>query len=237
MAVKRLTLDQISNFPIKTLASLKGAELRKVVADATRIANQRLRRLMQKGYSEESGAYMSAVRHGHERFTTRGKKDAALRNEFQEVRRFLEMETSTVTGFRAVKKRAYSALGISGFKNLERERAFWRAARIIESLGRPNKYEAMKYLYQSMEEDKTSEIIEEINAHNAQRFGYDPAAIQYFNENSMLIDDQGKIVELTFEDQDDEIYLASQRAIIAYEEQEGSSPFVSWNDTSDYRSI
>lgn len=230
---RRLTLDEIDNFPIETLASLKGAQLRKVVADATRIANQRLRRLEKSGYADLTPAYESAVRHGHERFTTRGKKDAALRNEFREVREFLKMKTSTASGFKKVKAETYKRIG-GGFKNPKQEKDFWRAYRKLEQSGLPNQYggstELIRQLYQARTEEGREDLIEELNY--ARGFDeYDEDELAELTANNQIINDRGEIVDIG-EDYDDLIYLVSQKAIQQYEDEEAG-----YYDDSNYRSI
>lgn len=246
MANKRLSLDQIKNFPIETLSSLEGAELRKVVADASRLANQRLRRLAAKGYDEDlSPAYESAVRKGHERFNIRGMGDMALRNEFTEIREFLKMRSSTVIGTKQMHAEVYRRIGGDFSDDIEKEKAFWRAFRTAEkkqdrAFSSKGSEELQQFVYQTFEPDQYEDILNTVNQNRSDylddyelseevesMYDYDELFddygnpdINFLNEHDLVIDDKGKIHHLG-DSTDDRLFLLSQFGVVNLELEEG----------------
>ena len=95
-------------------------ELRKIVRELNRTANQRLRRMEARGF--DTGATKKA-KNVSKRFTTRGKGLNELRAEFMRVSNFLRSRTSTYRGLLEVRKETAATLKRMGVeidpKNLE----------------------------------------------------------------------------------------------------------------------
>ena len=100
-------------------------------ATATSAANKRLNRLERSDVGELSPAYQQAQKRGR-RFSVAGKSVNQLRNEYKAVTQFLKKRTSTVGGWKKVRKETYSRIG-GGFKSAAQEKRFWKAYRKLES--------------------------------------------------------------------------------------------------------
>ncbi len=111
MAKKRSKWENLLQTSIKDFNKMTEPELRSVVKQLNRIANQRLRRAKAKGISTPATA--AAQRSGGT-FTTRNKNLNELRAEYRRVANFLTSRTSTIKGFNEVKKETAETLKNSG---------------------------------------------------------------------------------------------------------------------------
>lgn len=130
---KRMSIEDIVNLTDQQVRDMTEPELRKAVTDASRLANQRMRRLEQSKYGEFSRAYQSHKRRGKTRFGVgRGKvSKTRLRNELKASKTFLIEKTSSVTGTKEVRRKVNQKMGYK-FKTFEEEREFWRTYRLSE---------------------------------------------------------------------------------------------------------
>ena len=111
MAKKLTKWEKLLQTSVKDFNKMTEPELRSIVRQLNRIANQRLRRLKAKGVSTPATA--AAERSGGT-FTTRGKNLNELRAEYRRVANFLTSRTSTIKGFNEVKKETAETLKNSG---------------------------------------------------------------------------------------------------------------------------
>lgn len=93
-------------------------ELAKAVSALSSAANKRLQRLESIEAGMLSPAYQSQMKTGVTRFTAKDKNINQLRNEFKNVTGFLNLKTSTVSGFSKYVKNIEKHTGY-GFSNAE----------------------------------------------------------------------------------------------------------------------
>lgn len=128
MAKKKTPIENDSNknmqswekYEYKGALSIATAEdLRPVVRQAAKVANQRLLRLERKGYT--GGAYKIAQKRlsqsGRKRFKERtGSMDIAqLRTEYARLREFLSAKSSTISGKKVIDNNRYQTAISRGF--------------------------------------------------------------------------------------------------------------------------
>lgn len=77
--------------------SEKRRQLAKEVSEKARVANKRLDRLEKNGLQNHS-AYKAWLENGGTRFSVKGKNYQQLQREYWRVQKFLDSETSTITG-------------------------------------------------------------------------------------------------------------------------------------------
>ncbi len=111
MAKKTTKWEKLLQTSIQDFNKMTEPELRSVVRQLNRIANQRLRRAVAKGISTPATA---AAQRGGGTFTTRNKNLNELRAEYRRVANFLTSRTSTIKGFNQVKKETAETLKKSG---------------------------------------------------------------------------------------------------------------------------
>lgn len=107
MSVKKTKWEKLLEISIKDFNKMTEPELRRTVRSLNRIANQRLRRANAAGV--KTPATEGARRSGGV-FTTRNKNLNELRAEFRRVSNFLTSKTSTIKGFKQVKKETVQSL-------------------------------------------------------------------------------------------------------------------------------
>ena len=132
------TIKQLIDLDITDVQRMNRRELAAVVYTLASAANKRLTRLELSDGGKLSPAYQQAQNRGH-RFSVAGKNVNQLRNEYKAVTLFLKQKTSTVGGWKKVRKETYSRIG-GDFKSAKQEKRFWKAYRKLES----NEYGAVK---------------------------------------------------------------------------------------------
>ena len=125
------TIEQLIDLDITDVQRMNRRELAAVVSTLSSAANKRLARLERSDVGELSPAYQQAQKRG-QRFSVAGKNVNQLRNEYKAVTQFLKRETSTVSGWKKVRKETYSRIG-GDFKSAEQEKRFWKAYRKLAS--------------------------------------------------------------------------------------------------------
>lgn len=117
-------------YDFEEIMSLTDEQKRQVIPQLASVANQRLRELEKQG--ETRWAYVRAAKDlalpkgATPRFsysTTKLKRKAALDNYLSSILRFLNSESSTVTGIRAINKRRVQAFKEKGY-NIKDEGLF-----------------------------------------------------------------------------------------------------------------
>lgn len=117
-------------------------ELRKSVSILASAGNKRLKRLAASGVGQMSPAYIMAQKRAYTgiaggKFGVAGKDINQLRNEYAAIRAYMSQKTSTVKGFKQVRKKLYKRIGES-FENapdpVAAEREFWSTYRKLEEL-------------------------------------------------------------------------------------------------------
>lgn len=131
--IKGKTIEQIVNTPLNDLKKLTDSELRVLVGRTVSAGNKRIRRY-QKGMGGELPAgtgITDAKTYEQVKFSTVGKDREQLLQEFTRAKRFFKAETSSLKGFKKVRKETKEALKSSGVditdlteKNYAR---FWEA--------------------------------------------------------------------------------------------------------------
>lgn len=121
------TLKELQDVSIEELNSADRSTLSKWVSKMASAANKRLKRLEQKGM--ESPAVISVGNSGG-KFGARGKNLNQLRSEFIRVKNFLKMKTSTIRGYKKVKKDFFDRVEATTKQRLELTddflNKFWR---------------------------------------------------------------------------------------------------------------
>lgn len=105
------SVKDILNMDVQTFNELSKSDLQKVVGRLVSAGNKRLRNFEKRG---ESSPATRAVERSGGKFSTKGKNINELRSEYARARNFLTSKSSTVTGYKKVKKETADALKKSG---------------------------------------------------------------------------------------------------------------------------
>lgn len=124
-------IDDILNIDINDLNRMTKKQLSDVVRRLSKTANQRIYRLEHTETGTLSPAYHHVEKRG-ENFGAGGKTLNQLRNEYADVKNFLKMKTSTVSGWNKVRKETYKRIGVN-FEGID-EKRFWNLYRKLEQL-------------------------------------------------------------------------------------------------------
>lgn len=99
MNVKGLKVSDIIDMDWDSLNKLSGKELKQLTSRLVSASNKRIKRLEQTKLGKSSFAYQSVEERGR-KFSVRGLNTNEVRTEFANARRFLNMKTSTVKGWK-----------------------------------------------------------------------------------------------------------------------------------------
>lgn len=179
--------------------NMSDAELKTLVRDASKIANERITRLEKSGMAELSRAYHSNIREKHKRFGVKGKSNRAqLKNEFLAIQQFLEMKTSTSAGTRAVRREVNKRFGFK-FKSIAEEKEFWGTYRKLEEGGKVENIsngspQIIQKLYEVSESpERTESLIFSINSKNSDK---PLSELREMAKNGLMIKEDGTIVKI-----------------------------------------
>ncbi len=125
------TIEQLINLDITDVQRMNRRELAAVVSTLASAANKRLARLERSDVGELSPAYQQVKTGGRDRFSVKGKSVNQLRNEYKDVTKFLKRSTSTVGGWKQVRKETFARIG-GGFPSVAQEKKFWKTYRQLE---------------------------------------------------------------------------------------------------------
>lgn len=176
--MKTYTMKDLERFDASDVAKMSRAELAKIVSAFASTANKRIKAL-QETYAGEYSPALSAVKVKSKNWTkenpeydivkisVRGKTQGQLQAEFARVKRFLGHETSTVGGFKKLRKHIQQQLGFA-FKDLEEEKEFWHTYKkirtgnkqLVENVGSPPIYDL---IYQYMTDERGYDRDEIVN--------------------------------------------------------------------------
>jgi hypothetical protein len=166
--VAGLTVENILNLDVNTLGE---KDLRAVATRLVSASNKRVRRLAKTPGGKLSPAYARIEKRGR-MFSVKGKDISGLRAEMAQMRSFMRLKTSTVTGWKKVKR--YMFLSKFGARISEAQinefiNKFWTVYRnleesmggVIGSVFDSNKIQSM--LYDEMfSEEPEDDIIEKM---------------------------------------------------------------------------
>lgn len=124
-------IDELLNIDINDLNRMTKKQLSDVVKQLSKTANQRIYRLKRTETGILSPAYNHVEKRG-ENYGVKGKSLNQLRNEYADVKKFLNMKTSTVSGWKKVRKDTYNRIG-ANFEGVD-EKRFWNLYRKLEEL-------------------------------------------------------------------------------------------------------
>lgn len=105
--VSGLTVEQILNMDEKVFDQLTLSDLKKITGRLVSAGNKRLRTIEKSG--KTTPASRAVMESGGE-FSVKGKDKTALKNEFQRAKTFFERKTSTIRGYKEVKKQIIEEL-------------------------------------------------------------------------------------------------------------------------------
>ena len=102
--VKGLSINDIMNLYIEDVLYLNKKDLARITGRIQSAANKRIKRLREKGVAEYSPAIIRSL--GDKvKFSIKGKTRNEILKEFVSIKRFLNAKTSSLSGFKAYKKR------------------------------------------------------------------------------------------------------------------------------------
>lgn len=128
--VTGLSVKDILNMDPNQLNKLNRSDLSAIASRLVSASNKRIRRLEKTPYGEYAPS-MRIVRQRGEKFSVKGKDVNQLRNEIKQMRKFLNMKTSTVSGWKKVQKNMGERLG--GEMTIEQTNKFWEVYHKLES--------------------------------------------------------------------------------------------------------
>lgn len=169
MNIKGLKIQDIMSMSWDDLNKLSGKELRQITGRLVSASNKRIRRLEQTSRGKSSFAYQSVKERGR-KFSTRGLNTNQVRNEFANARRFLNMKTSTVKGWKDYREimleRITKTLDIDELGWSEKtESKFWKVYRRFE--------ETHGGQYKKGDSDRIQQVLTEMFEDSDKRRGAD----------------------------------------------------------------
>lgn len=138
MELKGLKISDIMNFTWDELNKLSPKELKQVTSRLVSASNKRIRRLEKAKMGEWSPAYSKYQRRGS-KFSIRGKDINQVKHEFKLTKNFLNMKTSTVTGWTSYRMMMNERTGMATFGESQTwsERTwakYWKVFRRFEEM-------------------------------------------------------------------------------------------------------
>ena len=229
-------VQQILDLSIETVNKMTAAELKKNVQILASAANKRLARLGSTEIGKVAPAYLSAAKRSYTgaaggKFGTAGKSRNQLLNEYKAVKSFLQMKTSSVSAWKAVRKKSYERAGLPLTDDAEKEIMFWRLYRKIEELF-PEMKTSEKYgsdetqtdLRRVMFGDAKAEIIADINERNLRdrktvSFDGEDVSVKSLDKlkGDYVVDDQGVLWKLDLNYPEDILRLMELKVRAEYE--------------------
>lgn len=103
MNIKGLTIQNIMDLSWEDINALSDVDLKKITSRLVSASNKRIKRLSKAVRGKSSFAYQSVEERGR-KFSVRGKDVNQVRQEFKNAKNFLQMKTSTVTGWNKYRK-------------------------------------------------------------------------------------------------------------------------------------
>lgn len=147
------TVEQILDLPFNELNKLTESQLKTAVGRLVSAGNKRLRR-----FEEKRGKLPNAGKQGdyeQVKFSTVGKDKTELLEEFKRARSFMRAETSSLAGYKRVKKKTGEGLKEAGYKNLQEQindmtsknyDRFWQAYEKLKELKPEVSEQNLKYV-------------------------------------------------------------------------------------------
>lgn len=136
--IKGKTIEQIVNMPLNDLKKLTDSELRVLVGRTVSAGNKRIRRFQ----AGTGGSIPSAVgkmgMYEDVKFSTVGKDREQLLQEFTRAKRFFKAETSSISGYKKVRKKTKERLKEAGVDISDLSEAnyarFWEAYKKLKEV-------------------------------------------------------------------------------------------------------
>lgn len=238
-------VQQILNLPIVDVNKMTAAELRANVQILASAANKRLARLGSTEIGRIAPAYLSAEKRSFTgaaggKFGTAGKNRNQLLNEFKAAKSFLEMKTSSVTGWKNVRGAAFQRAGLSARKIKEtpqkEKRVYSLLRRILEL--RPDLVKKTEgYGSKNVETDlrqvvynstHANNLIADINDYNLRNHetvideNGNTRDIADIGDN-VVVDKDGKLWQIDYNDPEDMLRLLEMKADMEYEREQYSA--------------
>lgn len=139
--VSGLSIEDIMNIPFEMLNKFNRRDLAKITSRLASTANKRIKRLLNSEYGEVSRALEGIInrikKSGTTSFSVKGKDINQLRNEFAQVKNFLNLQTSSVVGTKKVINKTLERLGVdrSNWSNAKNKRFFKIYRKLVEEYG------------------------------------------------------------------------------------------------------
>lgn len=144
------SIQDIMNLDID-INKLSRGDLSRVVGRLVSASNKRIRNLEKTSIGKLSPAYQSRMQHGGQ-FSTKGLDTNQLRHLFGQTKGFLELKTSTTSGWKELRTGIADKLGIELDTETKAKR-FWKAYReITESQNIPSKNVRSRYNSERIQE-------------------------------------------------------------------------------------
>lgn len=193
MNLKGLTIQDIMNLSWEQINTMGDVELKQITSRLVSASNKRIRRLEKTTRGKSSFAYQTVEDRGR-MFSVRGKTTNQVRQEFKLAKNFLNMKTSTVSGWKKYRKQTEDRMvGATGGESLKWKDAtwkkFWKVYRRFE--------EVHGGTYKKGDSDRIQQMLTEIMNSNDKRKSAD-------SFQRMLDDEYESMIELDWSD-DEEI--------------------------------
>ena len=238
-------VQQILNLPIVDVNKMTAAELRANVQILASAANKRLARLGSTEIGRIAPAYLSAAKRSFTgaaggKFGTAGKNRNQLLNEFKAAKSFLEMKTSSVTGWKSVRNKGFERAGLSPRKikeDAQKEKRIYSLLRRILELRpdlvkKPEGYgsknvesDLRKVVYNSTHANNIISDINDYNLRNRKTVLDENDNIQDITDigDNVVVDKDGKQWQIDFNDPEDVLRVLEMKADMEYEREQYSA--------------
>lgn len=118
MDVKGLSIKDILNMDFADIQKLTRKELAKVTSRLVSASNKRIRRLEKSNLGEAPSLRSLKTRTGENRLSVKGKSQGQLQRTFTEAKHFLNLKTSTISGYKSVIKNIKKTISDRTGKNI-----------------------------------------------------------------------------------------------------------------------
>lgn len=108
--VTGLSIEEILNMSPERILKMNRKDLSSITSRLVSASNKRIRRLSKTEEGKLSPAYKKYEKRG-KMFSVKGKNVNQLRNEFSQMKTFLNLKTSTVSGWKKVQKNIEERIG------------------------------------------------------------------------------------------------------------------------------
>lgn len=223
-----MTVKELLSVDPRDIDRMTEGQLREAVRTLADAANKRLKRLGETEIGRHSPAYEKAMKRSFTtdqggKFGTQGKNRNQLRSEYKAAVDFLNLKTSSVSGWKKTREKAYKKIGGDFGGSAKAEIGFWSTYRKLRELypTLPGGYGSdvlQTDLRQVITGGDMTQILMEINDSVVSKKRRNRDEYLYsLSSQGYVLNEKHRRVHIDRHNKDDIIYLFSRRIDMKYE--------------------